>query len=360
MNKEQKIITIIGGVILLIILLLVIMIPVIKSINIKKEKAKDLKSVNSIIDVIKKNCEKELNSDLDLIMTSKYIIEDNKLYTLEGQEHKAESDLEIGKHIPDSGIVELDKGCNISLSVIYGDYSIIKKINEEAKIVEHSIYQDGSVIYFNPETNNICDNYVDKNSGDGAKKGCMKWYTFSDVKKNNMLKLILDHNTTSNVSWIKQTDYLNSASDNDYSNKLGSLTVSEQLNIDTSTWKVGAKLISIDEISAIVNKKIYLDSEEDFFFDSKQDKPLKECYKGNTSKCIYGWLTDRTSTNCTEYGCLNNATTDTYGYWTSSTGLNDLSKAWRVYFDGRVMQTNINDVSSGIRPVIEIQKSLLK
>lgn len=360
MKKKKKIFMIIGGIILAIILLLVIMIPIIKSINIKKEKDKGLKSINSIIDIIEKKCQKELVSDSDLIMTSKYIFENNKLYISVGLEHKVESNLKIGDYIPDSGVVELDNECNISLSVIYGDYSIIKKINEEAKFVEHSIYQNGSVIYFNPQTNNTCDDYNEKNSDDGTKKGCMKWYTFNDEKKNNMLKLILDHNTTSNVSWIKQADYLKSSSDTDYSNKLGSITASEQLNNDTSTWKVKAKLISVDEISAIVNEKIYLDSEKNFFFDSKESKPLKECYKGNTSKCSYGWLTDRTSTNCTKYGCLNNATTDTYGYWTSSTSLNDLSKSWRVYFDGRVMPTNINDISSGIRPVIEIQKSLLK
>lgn len=360
MSKKKKIIIIISSVILSIVLLLAIMIPVININNVKKEKAKDLKSINSIIKVIEKNCEKELVSDLDLIMTSKYIIEDKKLYTSVESEHKVQSDLKIGEYIPDSGVIELDKECNISLSVIYGNYSIIKKFDNEAKIVEHSIYQDGSIIYFNPETNNICDNYVDKNSNDGVKNGCMKWYTFNDVKKNNMLKLILDHNTNSNVSWIKETDYFNSASDTDYSNKKGSITALEQLNTDTSTWKVKAKLISIDEISTIVDEKIHLDSEENFFFDSKESKPLKECYKGNTNKCSYSWLTDRTSINCTQYGCLNNATTETYGYWTSSASVNDFSKAWRVYFDGRVMQTNINDISSGIRPVIEIQKSLLK
>lgn len=363
MKKKSKIILIVSIVMVLVLALSIVLFFTIRNNNIKKEKEGYLKAINNIADAIKEQCKTESNASYDGIITYKYLVEDKKLYTFNGYSTsneiiKTESTLSV-KDIPDNGVIELDKECNISLSVIYGDYSIIKKSTGNASIVEHEVYLDGEVVYFNPEEGKVCTNYKEENSTDLTKTGCMKWYILNDKKKNNTIKMILDHNTTSNTSFVTLNDYKNN-SDTEYGNTLGPITVLNKLKSDTSSWNVKATLLSVDDISSMLDTKIYLDKEEDFFFETKKSKPLKDCYKGSTSNCKYSFLYDRTSTTCKDYGCLTNATTDTYGYWTSSVSSKDTLKAWRVYFDGRITLTNINDVSSGIRPVIEIQKSLLK
>lgn len=363
MSKKNRIFFIVSIVIVLVLMLSIVLFFAIRNNNIKKEKEGHLKAINNIADAIKEQCKTESNASSDGIVTYKYLVEDNRLYAFNGYSTsneiiKTESTLSV-KDVPDNGVIELDKECNISLSVLYGDYSIIKKGTSDAEIVEHNVYLDGDIIYFNPEEGKVCTDYKEENSVDLNKTGCMKWYIFNDKKKNNTVKMILDHNTTSNTSFVTLNDYKNT-SDKEYGNILGPITVLNRLNSDTSSWSVKATLLSVDDISSMLDTKIYLDDEVDFFFETKKSKPLKDCYKGNTSNCKYSFLYERTSKTCKDYGCLNNAMNDTYGYWTSSVSSKDTLKAWRVYFDGRITLTNINDVSSGIRPVIEIQKSLLK
>lgn len=354
MSKKNKIIIIIVSCVFIILLSLAIIIPIIIKNNIEKEKQQDLKYVKTIVDAVKKNCNEELSSE-EKKVTLKYTIKENKLYTGDN----VESTLKINAALPDNGIIEIDNECNITLSVIYGEYSIVKKSDKDASIVEHNVYSDGDIIYFNPETKKVCTDYKEENSNDSVKNGCMKWYAFNDAKKNNTLKLILDHNTTSNTSFVTSNDY-KQVSEDEFSNKKGPVTVLKKLSADTSSWVVEAKLLTIEDISNMLDINIDLNKNEDVFFSSKESKPLKSCYKGDTTNCKYSFLTDRANKNCKEYGCNANATTDTYGYWTSSVSSKDTLLSWRVYFDGRITLTNINDVSSGIRPVIEIQKSLLK
>lgn len=81
---------------------------------------------------------------------------------------------------------------------------------------------------------------------------------------------------------------------------------------------------------------------------------------GNTSGCSYRWLYDRTSTNCTTYGCLNNSDAGTYGYWTVSPYAAYSYDAWRVGLDGTLYNFDVgNDSNGGVRPVITVLKSKL-
>ena len=87
---------------------------------------------------------------------------------------------------------------------------------------------------------------------------------------------------------------------------------------------------------------------------------MKGCYKGDTSKCKFSWAYDRTGLECLEYGCSNNSTVETYGYWLKDYSETNPLRAYRVYQDGRITTSQINDISTGLRVVVDIQKSLLK
>ena len=85
----------------------------------------------------------------------------------------------------------------------------------------------------------------------------------------------------------------------------------------------------------------------------------KKCTIGNTTGCSYGWLYDRTSINCTTYGCLHNAESRVHGYWTSSARASGTDIAWRVHDYGAMGSLVIDNSTNhyGIRPVIEIKRS---
>ena len=71
-------------------------------------------------------------------------------------------------------------------------------VNELNKV--QKVYSDGTEIYFNPETNQMC-NKSEAISTPGAKSGCMKWYAFNDSNNKDTVNVILDHNTTAKVAW---------------------------------------------------------------------------------------------------------------------------------------------------------------
>ena len=314
---KKKVLIIIISVIVVLALLAIVLVPIIIKKQIEKEKNEVLENTLELVKVVKSVCDKEEEKTL------KYVVGEESFKNLKVST------------IPDSGVIEVDDECSVTVSLIYGEYSVIKKLNENPKIVEDYELENGSVIYFNPETKLVCDDY----SAENIKTGCMKWYVFNDSKTKNEVSLILDHNTTINTKWDKREDKLSS---------------------DTSSWKVQARLIKVEEIGSIIDTKIDTGSDKFYFFDSKQDRPLKTCYNKNIEDCNYGWLYDKSSSTCKDYGCLENTESETYGYWTDTVNKKDEEKAWRVYFDGRLLSTNKNDISSGIRPVIDLQKSIIK
>jgi hypothetical protein len=315
MKKKIMIISVI--VLVILVITTAILVPILIKKRIENEKNTALKNTKELVKVISKQCKNEEEK------TYSYNVDD-----------KAFKELKV-EVSPDSGIIEVDDECSVTLSVIYGDYSVIKKLNKDPEIVDEYSFQNGTVIYFNPETKSVCEDYSEEN----INAGCMKWYTFNDSKDKNVVSLILDHNTTENIKWNKAL---------------------EKLASDTNTWKVSARLIKVEELGTIIDTKIDTGSTKLYFFDSKLDRPLKTCYNKNTVDCNYGWVYDKTSSTCKDFGCLNNTETKTYGYWTSTVNKKDENLAWRVYFDGRIVSTNINDISSGIRPVIDLQKSIIK
>ena len=261
-----------------------------------------------------------------------------------------------------------------------------KKYEATEKNNSTKTYSNGEVVYFNVTTGTKCSDYTETQSNTGTNSGCMKFYAFND-DGGDTVNLILDHNTTAMVAW-------NNTYTNDSGSKInanGPKEVLDQLKNDTASWKgtltpenytldqtgqksnakytidyseYKARLITAQEIATITDysgwdEKVEANSSY-YYFDSKTTSASTTCKRGNTSGCQYGWLYDRTKTNCTEWGCLNNSDQTTSGYWTASSHADFSNGAWSVYYDGDVNNLNVTNSSGyGVRPVIEVLKSKL-
>ena len=302
--------------------------------------------------------------------------------------------IEMSGTKPTSGKIKITNGIvdQSSSSMTVGDYTV--SYNSTKKTYEATekgsttpdtpqptkTYTNGEVVYFNVDNGTKCSNYTETQSNTGIKSGCMKFYAFNDDGKDTV-NLILDHNTTATVAW-------NSSG----SNASGPSEVLKQLNDDTEKWQgtetplnytmdqstqeskakytidyssYKARLITAQEVAQITGNTTWNEktATNNFFFDSKTDTASTTCKSGNTTGCKYGWLYDRTKTNCTKYGCLNNADSAMtgYGYWTVSSGASFFRYAWSVYSYGSFISDTLvsGDYDSGVRPVITILKSKL-
>ncbi len=205
-------------------------------------------------------------------------------------------------------------------------------------------YSNGTEIYFNPKTGKQCTDYIESNSNTNSNNVCMKWYAFNDSEEETNVSLILDHNTIDNITWSENSTYLND-------------TINE--------WQSNLKshLITADEIAEITGNNSWNSSSTvltPYYFDSHASLPSSTCQASNASDCKYGWLYDRTSTDCKTFGCLNNSNINTNGYWSLTRNANDYSSAWYVDYTGKIDTISTSYNSNGLRPVITISKSVLK
>ncbi len=229
--------------------------------------------------------------------------------------------------------------------------------NAKALSTTNGTVSNGSEIYFNPETYQLC-NKEEVNSDIGTKTGCMKWYIFNDSIDNDNFNAILDHNTTKNSYWC---------------NSMGQSPTEllRQLKLDTATWKTKvsqkfnvtqsgyytyaldysdytARIITASEINKITGKDNW--NHMRYYFDTKTTE-IPTSYN-------FGWLYDRTSSSCVNFGCLNNSTV-TSAYWTSTASTNK-DNAWKIVSGGQIVEGYTDESTAGIRPVIEISKKLFK
>ena len=262
----------------------------------------------------------------------------------------------------------------------------LKKCNVSDKTIEYTygnkIYENGDVVYFDVTTGKTCNNYTEENSntgynginGTGNQNSCLKFYAFNDFG-NDKLNLILDHNTTATIAWNSSASNVNGPSE-EFLNKLNEDTKDwigteapinytmdqtgqasgAKYTIDYSTYK--ARLITANEIATITGNTTFNETTASYYhwyyFDTKSQTK-------STTGFNYGWLYDRTSTNCTEYGCLNNSDQTTSGYWTASSIADNTHHAWFVTCSGSVFRNTVAFSDQfGVRPVITISKSLIK
>ena len=205
-------------------------------------------------------------------------------------------------------------------------------------------YENGTAIYYNPETGKKCNNdYIEKNSTTGTKSGCMKWYAFNDNDKSSTVNVILDHNTTTGVIY------------NSTGNNSEMKEVKTRLENGTKDWNndLNPRLIEANEIAKITGHQTFDASKENqewFYLDSNNQTQTAS----STNKSKYAWLFDYTY-ECTSYGC-NTSDSSNYGYWTSTSYKDNSTSAWRVDRNGNLRTNDVTFTGLGVRPVITISK----
>ena len=305
--------------------------------------------------------------------------------------------IEMSGTKPTSGKIKITNGSvdQTSSSMTIGDYTV--SYNSTKKTYEATekgnttpatpqptkTYTNGEVVYFNVDNGTKCSNYTETQSNTGVKRGCMKFYAFND-DGGDTVNLILDHNTTAKVAW-------NSSG----SNASGPLTLLTQLKEDTKSWlgTITPENFSIDQTGQTSNAKYTVDyssykarlitanevaqitenitwdektASSYYYFDSKTTSASDTCTynyttsTGVTTGCKYRWLYDRTSTNCTKFGCLNNSDQKISGYWTISPNASYSEDAWRVSFSSSLGSGSVDTADIyGVRPVITVSKANL-
>ena len=210
-------------------------------------------------------------------------------------------------------------------------------------IKNYKFYENGTAIYYNPETGKKCDDYIETNSATGTKSGCMKWYVFNDKEGNATVNVILDHNTTANVAW------------NSTGNNSEMKEVKIALENDTKDWKNTARLITANEVAKITGHPTFDASNENqdwVYLDSNNQTQTAS----SSNKSKYDWLFNYTN-ECTNYGC-SKSDSSTYGYLTSTPYKGNSISVWNIYRDGSLdCGINVNSEQDGVRPVITISKS---
>ena len=217
--------------------------------------------------------------------------------------------------------------------------------NCNIEIPEVTTYANGTVVYYNPETNTKCTS-AEAVSTTGTKTGCMKWYTFNDEGLST-INLLLDHNTTISVAWSS-----------DANNANGPVTANNQLKNDISTWNksINPRLIEASEIAKITGNAIWTAADKYYYYFHNNTQTQ---YKGDAGTNKYAWLFDNTE-NCTTYGC-NVADSSNSGYWTNTAYSGNSIYAWHVYCNGSLGNSGVGSTGFlGVRPVVTISKNILK
>ena len=205
-------------------------------------------------------------------------------------------------------------------------------------------YENGTVIYFNPNSNSVCSK-EEASINTSKSNGCMKWYAFNDEGASTV-NLLLDHNTTAKVAWASS-----GSTDN------GPQEVLAQLKNDTSSWNKSIKprLIEESEIATITGITTWKEGGSYYYFHTKSTTP----YEGDAGIDKYAWLIDNT-VDCTKYGC-NVADSSTLGYWTGTACSGNSGCAWGARGNGGLYDNPVFvPFDLGVRPVITILKSKLR
>lgn len=258
--------------------------------------------------------------------------------------------------------------CIIAIAIaIYTLFNISNNKNELSQKDENKpqrVIGHGLDIYFNPKTNEECDNYNEYNSEIGVKDGCMKWWIYN-IDDSDKVWMILDHNTTALVTWnnIVNKEDIKSGK----IKKLYPDSVEKQLKEDTSSWHKDiiktTRMLNSDELTTIYSENKASSSRNmgwlpEYFFDNITDSNWQYCQNKKQLSNEYGeW-----------FECLD--LDKVYGYWvyppeddsrqTSTYFIkdyeNDIYKQMLISssYDGR----DINFY--GVRPVISVPKSILE
>ena len=324
--------------------------------------------------------------------------------------------------IKNGEVTTVEKGSNTSTNETsnFGG-QVITDIPETGHTgVKAIVYLDPTDITAECDAEKAAANVNENGSPTGIKTGCMKWYAFKEDDKT--YTMLLDHNTTAEVSWIEQKDYeqtgnqtvtpsevgITYASENmtnglpdgrpwestfGISNR-GPITLLNQLKNDTSNWDESLKITDSKPYTAewtgsnnyytgnqkyTINYSGYkariLSAEEVNEITGKGTNALLNIVSGyldnncsSSGTCSvgtnnYGWVFDYTgdgSDSCVLYGCNAGNNFDTAGYWTMSPYVKYTGYAFTVHFYNNLASNAVRGgIKNGVRPVIKVSKSKL-
>jgi hypothetical protein len=387
----------------------VITVPIIVSIieDSKKSAAKD--SAYGYIDGINKFYVSKLYQNKDYVIP-------NKSYTVtalkdigvsvSGKEPIGNSWVTIQNNNVVQGCLQFDE---YKIDIVDGVLSDSSKSECDELVVFNGTYvlsnssdTHKGVVYLDPTNiSNECSatvGYSDAQSVPGVTSGCMKFYIFKEYEKENVtyVNMILDHNTSSGKAWTLYTSggnkYVNyngprealyqlyedtknwngikqlSSSDNytpslmydnnaaytiDYTKNLNSSTSYDYSSV-SSAYR--ARFITAEEVAEIVEKENFSIGSGWFYLDSKDSSTRRS----SSNPSDYAWLFENLN-YCQQYGCIKQSdVTGNVGYWTASSYSGNATTAWNVYYYGMLYNNVIQQNSYGIRPVIELPKSVLE
>ena len=307
-NKGFTLVELLAVIVILAIIALIATPIILNVINDAKEQAaKD--SAHGYVDAVDKYI---VSSEIDdeSIPDGIYSVEDlNKKISVKGS-------------IPDRGSIEIENGSVKSYELEIDGYLVSN--GEVGKVSITKKFENGTVVYYNPETGKECKS-SEAVSTTGTNSGCMKWYVFNDKEGNATVNVILDHNITARVAY------------NSTGNNSEMKEVKRKLEEDTKDWKNTARLITANEIAKITGNTRFdaTQSGQNWFcLDTNQPDTTTWCAKAQGAS-EYDWLFDYTY-DCTNYGC-NISDSNTWGYWTSSPDKGNSAYAWRVRWNGNLL-----------------------
>ena len=263
--------------------------------------------------------------------------------------------VEVKGQEPENGNVYIENGIVKNYIFGIGDYVVENGV--ATKSTNKKKYENGYAIYYNPVSGEICEDYVEDNSKNENKVGCMKWYVFNDSEDASTINMILDHNTSAVIAWNTEGEHGTNISYKD-----SNIVPEVNKLITESNWKSVPRIITAYEINEITGKTDWKQNGTMYCLESKKLDLDKYPYCDNEG--TYGWLYDYTMCKNKTYDwkCPNNDESN-FGYWTSTiyTVKKDITNVWYLYRGGALdFNASTIDKGSGIRPVITISKSLIK
>ena len=386
------------AVIVVLAIIALIATPIVMNTIKKSQKGAAERSAENYIDAVE-TAVATAKLDSDGVPDGTYTINDKG--NLEGNGLTKPLEIEMSGNKPTGGTITIKNGqVTTDSKMTVGSYEVSynptsKKYEATEKGNSTKTYANGEVVYFNVTTGEKCSSsdYTETQSNTGIKEGCMKFYAFND-DGGDKVNLLLDHNTTATVAWVSEDDYVEAGgTESDYGvsgkNDKGPLTLLTQLKTDTSLWQgteipsnytmdqtgqtsnakytidyseYKARLITAQEIAKITGNDSWNEKalSNVFYFDTNTTEQSDTCKEGDTSGCKYGWLYDRTKTDCTTYGCLNNSDRKAKSYWTATSRADTTPYAWYVNYSGDINRSIVSYSNLfGLRPVITVLKSKL-
>lgn len=185
------------AVILILGIIALIAIPTITNVIQEVKIGAFRNSISNIERAIIQKCETEILKGTSI--TSKYTFVNKTSAII----------LDVKGVLPNDGVIYVNDDCEIKLYLSNDEIAISKKFRDDKYVLYEkdninkimTSYDNGTLVYFNPTTGNICSETDDVQIGTGKSFGCMRWYIINDEEGNDTVDMILEHNSHANKSY---------------------------------------------------------------------------------------------------------------------------------------------------------------